>query len=229
MSQEETLTGKELVEQMSEQIPQAAAAAGDSLVVTFTREQIDALLRLPGERHDHGAHRDGPCYGCADFDARKRLRYPAALPSIRKEVLREAREALTGLADRFHENEEQAREDRKAEREQHRGLDIESSARQSAFASARQNVLDALATLTGEVDEAESSEGDPDPHFGKLTGARCEGCEVEQRVGDEGWESRDMLDWCPNCFREDLLDAEHPDYQPVAEVASTDGSEGDRG
>jgi hypothetical protein len=29
-------------------------------------------------------------------------------------------------------------------------------------------------------------------------------------VGDEGWESRDMLDWCPDCFREDVIDSEDP-------------------
>lgn len=32
------------------------------------------------------------------------------------------------------------------------------------------------------------------------TGVRCEGCGCEQRVRDEGWETRDMLDWCPRCF-----------------------------
>lgn len=35
------------------------------------------------------------------------------------------------------------------------------------------------------------------------TGSRCEACDREQRVGDEGWESCEMLDWCPECWNED--------------------------
>lgn len=35
---------------------------------------------------------------------------------------------------------------------------------------------------------------------GELTGVDCEGCGREQHVGDEGWESRDDLTWCPDCF-----------------------------
>lgn len=42
-----------------------------------------------------------------------------------------------------------------------------------------------------------------------LTGIECEGCGAEQRVGDEGWESAEGLDWCPVCWVE---------YAPADEV-----------
>lgn len=42
--------------------------------VTFTDDEVDAILRHGEAAHDHGAHRDGPCYGCLDFDVRKKLK-----------------------------------------------------------------------------------------------------------------------------------------------------------
>jgi hypothetical protein len=49
------------------------------------------------------------------------------------------------------------------------------------------------------------------PNFGKPTGNRCEGCERFEREGDEGWESRDMLDWCPDCFQPDPEEGREPE------------------
>ncbi len=43
--------------------------------IELEEAEVEALLREPDEcQHDHGAHRDGPCYGCARFDAEKKLR-----------------------------------------------------------------------------------------------------------------------------------------------------------
>jgi hypothetical protein len=47
---------------------------------------------------------------------------------------------------------------------------------------------------------------DPDPNFGKPTGTRCEACDKEEHVGDEGWESGEGLSWCPDCFEEEDCD-----------------------
>jgi hypothetical protein len=37
-----------------------------------SREEIAALFRRPPE-HDHGAYRDGPCFGCLQESARRKL------------------------------------------------------------------------------------------------------------------------------------------------------------
>jgi len=56
---------------------------------------------------------------------------------------------------------------------------------------------------TGKQPPAEPQEKFGGGAIGKPTGTRCDSCGKEERVGDEGWESREDLSWCPDCFTED--------------------------
>lgn len=68
-----------------------------TLSVELTQDEIEALLREPEEcRHDHGPHRDGPCYGCTLFDAQKKLR---AVSLSQPEHQGDGREQLRELAE----------------------------------------------------------------------------------------------------------------------------------
>jgi hypothetical protein len=81
----------------------------------------------------------------------------AAYPTIRAQVRAEVKEALAALADRFHEREKEAR--LIAAEERHRnGTNTEESGREGAFASARQSVLDLLATLAESPSEDTTKE-----------------------------------------------------------------------
>jgi hypothetical protein len=66
-----------------------------------------------------------------------------------------------------------------------------------------------------------------DPRFGKPTGVLCESCGKEERVGDEGWESREGLPWCPDCFREEQPEvAESRSSSTAPKVEAAPGSHG---